>query len=349
MKKIKYFLTAFLMVLFFVPKTTVFAIGQFTSGNILIVSNTTTPSAGWGDPIFANVGDNIEFKLTLTNSGDQPVNNVVVKAGFPVNVSGNSLVTSIQASGDSGVNVSDTATVNVPTSVTAKNLVYLPGHAVMTSPSGSTPLPDTVGTTGVTVGTVQPGSVSFIEVIFQATVTENPTPTPTGAPIPTATPTPAPTTTPNPTPTGTLAPTPTPTLIITPTPTPAMPIVQCPAGFTLGDVSQQGSVFIVTCNSNNNSTGPITITVNGGSASATTGSQTQTQTVSQSSAPAVLGASTAVPTVSSLPKTGLPLEVWGLSSLLPLGFGLRKFAKGKKVFEDNGYSIWQKEELDQEN
>lgn len=48
--------------------------------------------------------------------------------------------------------------------------------------------------------------------------------------------------------------------------------------------------------------------------------------------------------IRELPKTGLPLIAWAFSSLLPAGFGLKRFGK-KDSTEESANSIWMEREL----
>ena len=49
--------------------------------------------------------------------------------------------------------------------------------------------------------------------------------------------------------------------------------------------------------------------------------------------------------VAQLPKTGLPEGAWLLSSLLPVGVGLRRFGAGVKPLGHIGRYFWQKREF----
>lgn len=290
----------------------VLAATSFTGGNIFLVSNTNAPA--WTDPVNANVGDIVEFHLELVNSGSETAKNVKVHVDLPTGISGNTLTATIHIKADNAAEISDTASVVVSSSGT-KNLVYFPGHATLIKHPGNINVPiEEIGTGAeVTLGDLDVGGNVFFEVLFKARVTEEPGITPTATPTPTVT----------------VTPTITPTVTVTPTPTivPAGNVVSCPAGFV---ETVSGSTIIClqqvqtqTANpSANASTGPISITTTGGSATSTT-NVTQTVPVS---APAV----TPAPSVTQLPKTGLPLAAWLLSGLFPAGIGLKRFGLGKK-------------------
>ncbi len=44
---------------------------------------------------------------------------------------------------------------------------------------------------------------------------------------------------------------------------------------------------------------------------------------------------------TTLPKTGLPELAWSTLAFIPTGFGLRKFAKVKKMLENHPSFIWE--------
>ena len=60
--------------------------------------------------------------------------------------------------------------------------------------------------------------------------------------------------------------------------------------------------------------------------------------------PQVIGKSTV--SVTELPKTGLPLAVWGVSALAPLGLKLRKKGVSSSEDEVSANSIWMTRELE---
>ncbi len=88
--------------------------------------------------------------------------------------------------------------------------------------------------------------------------------------------------------------------------------------------------------------------------------QTQTQNNNQnvtvtlaapSSAPVVLGVqspkvvSSTQTDIKELPKTGLPLALWGVSALIPLGLKLRKNGSSSETEKVSANSIWMNREL----
>lgn len=56
-----------------------------------------------------------------------------------------------------------------------------------------------------------------------------------------------------------------------------------------------------------------------------------------------------VPVVTQLPKTGLPLLAWPLVSLLPAGFGLRRFTRSNKNSAESALYMSQKREFRKES
>ncbi|MBI4036830.1 hypothetical protein HY385_00180 [Candidatus Daviesbacteria bacterium] len=301
----------------------VFAATSFQTGNIFLVSNTNAPA--WMDPVNANVGDVVEFHLEINNTGDEAARNVQVKVDLPTNVSGGTLTTTIHVKADNAPEVTDTATVNVPPSSTAKNLVYFSGHATLIKhPGNVTSSIETIGSGGfISIGDIEGVNNAFAEVLFKAKVTETPTETPT----------------------------PTPTITVTPTPTPVEAnVISCPAGF-IKTISGSNIICVQQIQNNNQtvtstsnaSTGEINVTQQAPSVPATV-------VVPVASAPQVVTKTVTVPvakpvvTVTELPKTGLPIGAWFLSSLIPVGIGLmRKFRVSEKgEVEDSPYYLSQK-------
>lgn len=193
----------------------------FRTGNIVDGGDRTTRLATWEDPVQANPGDTIEFRIQVINDSTSAVNNALVKGSLPAN-SGLNLNVTGSISGDSVQTVSDTATVHI-SGTQVQSISYLPGHARMFGPGCDTTngcqLSDNIITSGINIPTVQPGVTNSYQVAFKAvlsnynvpTITPTPTATPTITPTPTATPTATPTVTPTPTPTVTPTPSATPT------------------------------------------------------------------------------------------------------------------------------------------
>lgn len=294
------FITIVTLIIF--PKE-VLAVATFAAGNIYFASNTRSP--GPADPVSASIGDVVEFRLNITNTGDEPARNVRVQMSLPGNVSGGAISSNIRVVSNNASEVQDSATVNAPSTGTSKSLTYLPGHAFVITNAGTSSL-EAIGSFGeVSIGDIAPGPSNFVEVGFKATLTEVAAPTPT--PTPTPTPIPTPTPTPTPGPTATPAPT------ATPTPAP-----------------QGSTTTSVTNNITNTSSSTSTSSSTGGSANVNI-------TNPPPAAPAVLGVSTVAAPVgvgysyiygTSLPKTGLPALAWIGSGLVPLGFGLKRYGRG---------------------
>lgn len=136
-------------------------------------------------------------------------------------------------------------------------------------------------------------------------------------------------------------PTPTPTPTVTPGPT-----LQCPAGFDQKIIDSTIVCVQQIQNQTNNQTQTTDV-----SSSSTTGdvnvNVSAPTPVVQGAPQAIAGVST-IGEIKELPKTGLPLLVWGLAGLGPLGMGLIRKSKGSEDSQDNADSanyIWQKREI----
>ncbi len=160
-------------------------------------------------------------------------------------------------------------------------------------------------------------------------------------PVSTPTQTPLPTPTPvivyvTPTPTPTEVPVPTATPMLTPTPAPiggANSMVSCPAG-----TSQylSGSTVICMSQSANAQTGPITVTNTNNNNNVVNPAAPVVVNQSQPQVVYVSGATG----VTTLPKTGMPVEAWGLTGFFPAGLWLKKFASSKKVLQGSANYLW---------
>lgn len=168
------------------------------------------------------------------------------------------------------------------------------------------------------------------------------------AACPLSTPTPTPTSTPTPTPTNAPTLTPTPTVIPTAVPTISNQ-VSCPSGY----VQSLSGSMIVCVQQVQTQTQTQTQTAQGGSAYANAYTAPVTvnlagQPVAQTpqivyyQQPQIVQASYDVKT---LPKTGLPVLAWGLSGLLPVGLGFRKFGSADKGIANVGKYLWEKREF----
>lgn len=180
---------------------------QFRGGNVFDGGVT---GVTWVDPVTANPGQVVEFRVMVINDGSSPAEGTIVRAAFPGNPASPIVPTAYITA--AGVNqVTDNFTINVSDGSSQK-LNYWEGHAIKWGPgcSNGCPLPDNIYVEGVNIGTVQPGVNNSYQITFKAYLTMSSTPTPTITPTPTATPTMTPTVTPTATPTITPTPTATP-------------------------------------------------------------------------------------------------------------------------------------------
>lgn len=281
-----------------------FADAGFLSGDIYLAGNTTNPSAGWSDPVNANVGDIIEFQVKIFNEGVDTANGVQVKADLPTNVSGGSIASTIHIKANNASEVDDTATVNYTNDGNLHSLIYFPGHAVLDKVNGSQSLEAIGSGNWVAIPDIAPGDSNGDYLTFKATLSESKTtPSPTPTPTPTPSPTPSSSTTPSPSPSG---------HTIT---------VVCANGEQV-TVAAGGDVnFNEICNNNTN--------VNNNTNSATGGSVTLTMS-GPSPAPGVQVVSQSSTPVSQLPKTGVPLAGLVLGGLVPAGIKLRRYGQHLK-------------------
>lgn len=197
---------------------------SFRSGNIFDGGVT---GITWADPVTANPGQVVEFRVMVINDGDEPATNTTVRAVFPSNPS-NPIVPTAYVAAEGVSQITDTFTINVSNGSNQK-LNYWEGHAIKWGPGcqNGCSLPDNIYVEGINIGTVQPGAQNSFQIVFKAYLTEQSSPTPTSTATPTQTPTQTPSVTPTPTvtPTGTATPTSTPTQTPGPTSTPTTPPV----------------------------------------------------------------------------------------------------------------------------
>lgn len=332
------------------------AAASIEGGNIMTVSNNPEQS-GWQDPVNANPGQIVEFRIVVHNNGDAVQNRVQAVASVDGNPSANPQghISLRLPGGSEATDINDSATVHIRDG-SAQSLSLLPGHTrffgvtnLFNCPTGCD-ISDSLANGGMEVGNVDVDQ--YVQLTFKAnlsgtaptptpTPTNTPTPTPTNTPTPTSTPTP--TVTPTATPTGTITPTPTGTITPTPTPQGAQNILlKCPDGHILNIVAGGDVNFNALCqsqqqqqtqtqtqtstNTNNNSNSNCT----GSNSCSGTANVNLTLTQPQ---PQVLGTSTVISGVTTLPKTGLPLAAWGALSFIPAGLKLRKNGKGQLVDE----------------
>jgi LPXTG-motif cell wall-anchored protein len=171
----------------------------------------------WADPVSANPGQVVEFRITVINDGTVVAKNTVVRAAFPGSPA-NPIVPTAYVIGEGVAQVTDNFTINV-SGGSSQKLNYWEGHAIKFGPgcTNGCALPDNIYVEGINIGDVAPGVQNSYQVVFKAYLTQQSTPTPT--PTPTPSPTPTPTRSPSPTPTHSPTCTPTPTRSPSPTPT----------------------------------------------------------------------------------------------------------------------------------
>jgi len=214
------------------------AAASLQGGDFMQAFNNTTQEGTWRDPVSANPGDVIEFRVTVRNNGDTPARDVQVWGSVtgqvPQDPAQQLVITGKINDPDAASSITDTATVNINGN-TPVGMRYYPGHARINGVTDIYNCPNTCNISdngvlgGFEIGDIAPGD--FAELTFKASLSAI-TPTPTPTPTPTITPTPTPTVsvtpTPTPTPTVTITPTPTPTISITPTPTPTVSVTPTP-------------------------------------------------------------------------------------------------------------------------
>jgi hypothetical protein len=314
---------------------------SFRTGDMMTAANNTT-GTDWSDPVAADPGQVVEFRMVVQNmTSGTTATNVVVTANLPTNVSPTSqLVASTTANSDNGASVTDSATVNVNGQSTG--FEYVPGHARICNASGCSTAPDTVTTSGLSVGNL--GYGESVQVAYKAWVLY------AGS---------------------TSTPTPTPTPTVAPTPTPSAPPVggtqntnnnaNANANSNTNEQAQAqsqtatgGSATAIGVGTGGNASNTNTITVNANptnnvtvnvptsTPTPTPSASTTTTTTTTSTQPKVVAQS--VTSVKELPKTGLPLLALPFLGLIPGGMKFRKFGKS----EDNGelenspLNLWEK-------
>src|SRR3990167_8134764 len=346
------FLASLATVGIFSFSTQTFAQGtvNFYNENIMTALNHTR-GGGEGDPIDADPGNVIEFRIVALNaSPDTIAENVNVKASIPATPT-RTLVASATVSASNGAAITDTATVRL-VSGSDQGFEYVPGHVRIFSNS----CPDgCFASDEIVNGGVSVGNLAYNEsaqVFFKAFVTnvvvDEPSPSPSVAPSP------SPSIVPSPSPSVVPSVVPSPTGNVTQT-------VSCPDGrsFTveagqnananvLCQQQQQDQTQTQTNTQTNNQN--QTVTATGGSSSSSsssTSNPTINITTTNPATPQVLGTSTVrVAGVKELPKTGLPLIAWIGAAFIPAGLKLGKSGKGKgeRVNESANY-IWENREF----
>ncbi len=292
----------------------------FAGGNFVTAVNNTQRNADWSDPVSADPGNVIEFRITVQNTQSGTVaHDVTFHVNFPTSPSNSPQVQGIVSA--NGVSVSDTATVNV-NGTAGYLLIYENGHTRVFSPRcpGDGCTGDDSFRDG---GNINVGDLAFGEsaqVSFKAALTN---------PGPVATPTPTPSPTPSPTPRPTATPTPT-------TP-PAQSQTQAQ---TQAQAQTQTQTVNNTVTNNNSSSSNSSANVN----------------VTQSAPPAVVlgttsnvGVGYSYVSATTLPKTGLPALAWLGSGFVPLGYAVKRFGKKfeSKITESASY-IFEKRSIDKD-
>lgn len=142
----------------------------FRGGNIFDGGNRTSGTVDWQDPIPAQAGEVIEFRVVIANIGDAPAGNVNVRAELQQDPPANSLISRVFISGGGAETVTDTATIRV--SGGSQVLSYIPGHTRQFGPGceQGCNIADGVAFHGIDVGTVQPGENNSFQVAFKAYV-----------------------------------------------------------------------------------------------------------------------------------------------------------------------------------
>lgn len=175
-----------------------YADNLFAGGNFMTAVNNTQRNADWADPVSANPGEIIEYRMVAQNVQSGAVaRDVTFHVNFPTSPSNSPQVQSVISA--NGVSVSDTATVNV-TGSAGYLINYESGHTRVFSPR--CPNGCNADDSFRDGGNINVGDLAFGEsaqVLFKAGIT-NPAPTPTPTPTPTPAPTPTPTPTPTPAP-----------------------------------------------------------------------------------------------------------------------------------------------------
>ncbi len=171
----------------------------FQTGNIFDGGNRTDRITNWEDPVSADPGEVIEFRVLVQNVGQTNIDNTSVRASFPGSDTTNITATAL-LSGAGADDVSDTVTVNV-SGTTGQRLVYIPGHTLKWGPgcSSGCALPDGITVHGLSLGTVEPGTENSYQVTFKAYVSNQvPSPSPSPSVSPSPSPSPSPSVSPSP-------------------------------------------------------------------------------------------------------------------------------------------------------
>ncbi len=276
--------------------TTTSSSDLFAGGNFMTAVNNTQRTSDWTDPVSANPGENIEYRIVAQNVQSGTVaHDVTFHVNFPTSPSNSPQVEGVVSA--NGVSVSDTATVNVNGSA-GYLIIYQTGHTRVFSPG----CPDGCNADDSfrDGGNINVGDLAFGEsaqVLFKAGITN-----------------PAPTSTPTPTPT------------LTPTATPTPPACTSNDNCSVSTPSACGQTNSGVDNCGNTCTR---------SSAVCTPEQHQEQSQSQTVNITTPTPTPSTPPVTSLPKTGLPEVAWSALALIPAGFSMRRFSKSKKDLQDH--------------
>ena len=109
------------------------ASANLVGGDFMQVFNNTTQEGTWRDPVSAQPGEVVEFRITAKNDGDQPAEHVQVwgstSGQVPQGPSDQLVITGkISTSSFGGTEITDSATVNI-SGGTQQGLRYAAGHA----------------------------------------------------------------------------------------------------------------------------------------------------------------------------------------------------------------------------
>ncbi len=320
------------------------AAASIEGGNFLTGFNNTIQEGTWRDPVNAEPGQIIEFRVVVHNQGDEPANNIQVLADIPQDPATQLTArTIIRPSYFGASDVTETLTINV-LGGTAQGMRFAPGHtrffgvtSLFNCPQGCD-IGDNVVNGGMEVGNIAPGET--IQIGYKAGLTNVVAPSP--SPSPSISPSPSPSVSPSPSPS--VSPSPTPSVSPTPSPSP-VGTVTCPSGF-----NQQINGTQIVCvqqsqtqTQNNNQS--VNVTANGGSSSACTGDHScgSTSTATTTSTGQVAG----LTVIKELPATGLPELIWAMAAFIPAGLGLKSFKKGREGEHDSPKYIWEKKQFHQ--
>ncbi len=300
----------------------VLAADLFAGGNFMTAVNNTQRNGDWADPVSANPGEIIEYRMVVQNIQEGVIaRDVTFHVNFPTTPSNSPQVQGVESA--NGVSVSDTATVNV-NGTAGYLIVYENGHTLVSSPRCSSACQaDDSFRDG---GNINVGDLGFGEsaqITFKARLTN-----PVVPPIPVNG---------GWTDFGACSATcggGTQTRTCT-NPAPANGGAAC-TGPTSQSCNAQG------CPGPAGPAGPAGAPGAGGAGGNATANATNTINVTANAAipstPGNVGVGTSpaqVLGITQLPKTGLPALAWSALAFIPAGFSMRRFSKIKKDLENH--------------